>query len=109
MENDFHDVANADDDRYDALQAVPMDQKIMVNHMFGILIYNHVSEVWLPARVNALAAKYLLKPRLSYDIQVKDENGKPWDFDIPDQRAKCAKQVMEQEPCFLIGRHMCSA
>ena len=41
MENDFHEVVNADDDMYDAIEAIPMDQENMVNHIIGI-IHNHV-------------------------------------------------------------------
>ena len=108
MENDFHEVVNADDDMYDAIEAIPMDQENMVNHIIGI-IHNHVSEVWSPPRVNALAAEYSLTPGFSYDIQVNDENGEPWDFDVPAQRAKCARHVMEQKPSFLIGSPMCTA
>ena len=38
-----------------------------------------------------------------------DEDGNPWDFDKPEQRAKCLKHVMEQKPQFLIGSPMCTA
>ena len=40
---------------------------------------------------------------------MNDENGEPWDFDVPAQRAKCARHVMEQKPSFLIGSPMCTA
>ena len=93
MENDFHDVVNADDDMYDAIEAIPMDQENMVNHIIGS-IHNHATEVWSPPRVNALAAEYSLTPGFSRDIQVNDENGEPWDFDVPAQRVKCVRHVM---------------
>ena len=108
MENDFHDIVNADDEMYEAIDNVPMDQEGMADAIIGI-IHNHVSEVWSPPRVNKLASEYGLRPGFSYDLQVNDENGQPWDFDVPAQRAKCARHVIEQKPDFLIGSPMCTA
>ena len=73
MENDFRHVVNAENDMYDAIEAIPMDEGNMANHIIGI-IYNHVSEVWPPPREDALAARYSLTPEFSYDIQVNDES-----------------------------------
>ena len=55
MENNFHDIVNADDEMYEAIDNVPMDQKGMADAMIGI-IHNHVSEVWSRPRVNKLAS-----------------------------------------------------
>ena len=76
--------------------------------MIGI-IKNHVSEVWSQPRVTKLASEYGLSPGFAYDIEVNDEDGKPWDFDVPAQRAKCLRHIQEQKPEFLIGSPMCTA
>ena len=82
---------------YDDIEAVPIDDDNMVNQILTI-VKNHVSEVWAPPRVNKLATQYWLTPGLSYDIQVDDDNGIPWDFDIPAQRAKCIRNIIDQKP-----------
>ena len=56
-----------------------------------------------------LASEYGLLPGCAYDIEVNDENGKPWEFDVPSQRAKCLKHIQEQKPEFLIGSPLCTA
>ena len=43
----------------------------------------HVSEVWSPPRVTAMAPSYGLEPGSVYDIEVDDDKGVPWDFDVP--------------------------
>ena len=80
----------------------------MTDAVIGIL-HNHVSEVWSPSRVNELASEYGQKPESSYDLQVNDENGHPWDSDVPAQRAKCARHVIEQKPECFTGIPMCTA
>ena len=40
----FHDIVNADDEMYEAIDSVPMDQEGMADTIIGI-IHNHVSEV----------------------------------------------------------------
>lgn len=107
-EDNFHDIVNEDDQIYDDIDAVPVDGDNMVNHILAI-IKNHVSEVWSPPRINKLATQYGLQPGFSYDIQVDDDNGIPWDFDIPAQRAKCIRNIIDQKPSFVIGGPMCTA
>ena len=87
-EDDFHDIINDEDQMYDDIEALPAEDDNMVNQILSI-VKNHVSEIWSPPRVNALASQYGLQPGFSYDIQVDDESGRPWDFDVPEQRAKC--------------------
>ena len=38
---------------------------------------NHVSEIYSPPRINALAKKHGLVPGFALDILVNDENGNP--------------------------------
>ena len=108
QENDFHDVLNMDDEMYDEIENIPMTDDNIADQMLGI-ISNHVSEVWSPPRVTKLAHEFGLNPGFSYDIMTNDENGEPWDFDIPAQREKCMKNIIEQKPHFLIGSPMCTA
>ena len=107
-EDNCHDVVNEDDQMYDDIEAVSVDGDNMVNQILSI-VKNHVSEVWSPPRVNALASQYGLQAGFSYDTQVNDKNGDPWDLDVPAQRAKCNRHIIEQKPAFVIGSPMCTA
>ena len=42
------------------------------------------------------------------DILTCDENGKPWDFDEPEQRKKCKERLIKEMPYLLIGSPMCT-
>ena len=99
-EDNFHEIVNEEDQMYYDIEAVPVDGDNMANQIHSI-IKNHVSEVWSPQRVNALASQYGPQPGLSYDIRVSDDNGNPWDFDVPAQRAKCIRNIIEQKPSFV--------
>ena len=68
-----------------------------------------MSEVWSQPRVTRLAHEFGLNAGIAYDLLTCDETGEPWDFDKPEQREKCLRQVMEQKPQFLIGSPMCTA
>ena len=74
MENDFQDVVNQDQAMYDDIDSVPSDAEDMIGSVISI-VQRHVSEVWSPPRVTALASKYGLVPGSAYDIEVCDENG----------------------------------
>ena len=56
-----------------------------------------------------MAPSYGLVPGSAYDIEVDDEKGVPWDFDVPEQRNKCIREILAQRPSFLIGSPMCTA
>ena len=56
MRNNFHDIVNADDEIYEAIDSVPMDQEGMADTIIG-MVHNHMSEVWPPPRVNKLASE----------------------------------------------------
>ena len=107
-EDNFHDIVNEDDQMYDDIDAAPVDGDNMVNQILAI-VKNHVSEVWSPPRVNKLAIQYGLQPGFSYDIQVDDDNGIPWDLDIPTQRAKCIRNIIDHKSSFVSGSPMCTA
>ena len=65
MENDFRDVANAYQEMYDDINALPTDTDDMLNAIIGML-QRHVSEVWSPPRVTALATQYGRVPGSAY-------------------------------------------
>ena len=71
-----------------------------------------VSELYSQPRVSA-AAKMLpsLKclPGFALDLSTLDEHGRPWDFDIEENRQRAKRMVMEQKPGLLIGTPMCTA
>ena len=103
-----HGVVNNEDSMYDNIDAIPMDSEDAVNQALAI-DKNHVSEIWSAPRVNVLAHEYGLQRGFSCDIQCNDENGEPWDFDVPAQRSKCVIHILEQQPAFSIGSPMCTA
>ena len=78
---------------------------VNMKYLLGI----DVSEVYSPSRVVALAEQYGLTPGFSLDIQTQDDEGNPWDFTDPKQRAKAKKLVKDTAPMLLIGSPMCTA
>ncbi len=46
---------------------------------------------------------------MSLDLTGCDEQGKPWDFNLKEQRDKAEKILDEQRPLLLIGTPMCTA
>ena len=104
MENSFHDIVNADDneqDMYEEINAIPNESANMVSAIIGI-VQRHVSEVWSPPRIIAMAPEYNLTPGGAYDIETNDKDGKQWDFDVPEQRNQCIREILAQRPSFLI-------
>ena len=71
-----------------------------------------VSEIYSPPRVTA-AAKLLPElrcvPGFALDLTTVDESGRPWDFDIADNRKRAREMVLSQKPMLLIGSPMCTA
>ena len=64
MENDFRDVVHAegnDEKTYEDISAAPSDTEDMVSAIIGI-VQPHVTEVWSPPRVTAMAHEYCLAP-----------------------------------------------
>ena len=43
------------------------------------------------------------------DLTSCDETGKPWNFDLPEQREKCKRKLRSEKPWLLIGSPMCTA
>jgi len=71
-----------------------------------------IAEIYSPPRVTE-AAKLLPDlgciPGFALDLTTMDENGKPWDFDRPEQRKKAWQLLEEKKPMLLIGTPMCTA
>lgn len=110
-ENDVHDVDNAeirDDQMYDEIRSIRTDSEDMISSMIAT-VQRHVSEVWSPPRVTAMAPSYGLVPGSAYDIEADDEKGAPWNFDVLEQRNKCIREILSQRPSFLTGSPMCTA
>lgn len=96
-ENNFHDIVNDGSEMYDAIESIPLYADGMANQVMA-KAQNHVSEVWSPPRITKQASQFGLNPGFAYVLENNDENGNPWDFDKPEQRAKCLKHAMEQKP-----------
>ena len=71
-----------------------------------------VSEIYSAPRVTALARrrrKYGIEPGVALDLTSSDDQGRPWDFNDPEQRQRAEQLLAEQQPEFLIGSPTCTA
>ena len=68
-----------------------------------------VAEAYSPPRVTAAAAEAGLRLGSAFDITGDDEDGNPWDFDIPEQREKAWNILVRDDPHLAIGTPMCTA
>ena len=71
-----------------------------------------VSEIYSPPRVTAaikLLPELRLIPGFAFDVTTMDEEGRPWDFDDPRQRARARERILREKPMLLIGSPMCTA
>ena len=71
-----------------------------------------VSEIYSAPRVTAMAkrrSRLGVIPGIALDLTVHDEDGKPWDFNDPQQRRNAEQLLDEQRPLLLIGTPMCTA
>ena len=72
-------------------------------------IYAVLSDIYSPKRVTALLPHEGILPGFAMNLTTTDDEGKPWDFDRPEQRAKARRKVEEEKPTILIGSPMCTA
>ena len=86
-----------------AIEYIKMGQH-RVNHL-----KSHVSEVYSPPRVTALAHKVGLSAGWALDLtQVDPDDGKPWDFNSAEKRQKVIDRVKSEQPFLLIGCPPCT-
>ena len=70
-----------------------------------------MSEVYSVPRVGDAASRFPrlgVMPRTALDLTTVDEEGNPWDFSIPSQRAKAEKLLDKEKPTLLVGSPMCT-
>ena len=66
-------------------------------------IKQHVSELYSPPRVTAMAEKMGMIPGFALDLTVRDpEDGMPWDFDDPKKREKAEKMVKGKSSLLIV-------
>ena len=80
------------------IEHIPTDANDMMAQLQST-IDKHVSELYSPPRITKLCSQYGLKPGTAYDATVCDENGVPWNFDLPDQRNKAARRILTEKTC----------
>ena len=71
-----------------------------------------LSEVYSPPRVTAMAKmlpEFGIIPGLALDLTTVDEQGKAWDFSIPERREEARRRIAREKPMFLVGSPMCTA
>ena len=77
---------------------------------YGRDVANHVTEVYSPPRVKKMTRIINLIPGMAFDLtQVDEEDGMPWDFNVPAKRNKARTSVQSERPLLLIGSPMCAA
>ena len=70
----------------------------------------HVSELYSPPRVTALAEMFNMQTGFALDLTVVDpDDGLPWDFDNEDKRAKVKAKLLKEKTWLRIGSPMCKA
>ena len=70
-----------------------------------------VSEVYSAPRVTEAAQRHPrpgLSPGLALDLTVRDDDGRPWDFNDPEQRRQAEKLIDEKNPLIFISSPMCT-
>lgn len=71
-----------------------------------------VSEIYSAPRVTDAArrhARFGAMPGLALDLTGHDDDGRPWDFNVPGKREKAERLLDAQRPVLLIGTPMCTA
>jgi len=69
-----------------------------------------VSEIYSPPRVTRAARilkKLNITPGFAMDITTHDAEGRPWDFDQPQQKTRAVRLIYETEPDLIVGSPMC--
>ena len=70
----------------------------------------HVSEIYSPPRVTAIADQFGMRPGFALGLNVNDPfDNKPWNFDDPEKRKRAKKPLHQQRPMLLVGSPMCRA
>jgi hypothetical protein len=68
---------------------------------------SHVGELYSPPRMAKAAEKLGMSACWSLDLTVMDSDGAPWDFTVPEKKAK-AKQMLDRDrPALLVVSPMC--
>ncbi len=68
-----------------------------------------IADIYSPPRVTALLpGGGGLYPGVAMDLTTNDEDGRPWDFDDPQQRQKARDRLRSDQPFVLIGSPMCT-
>ena len=67
-----------------------------------------VAEFYSPPRITEMAAKMGLRAGWSLDLTTNDEDGRAWDFNVPEMRNRAARKVLTDKPLLLIGNPMCT-
>ena len=63
--------------------------------------------MYSPPRVTKLAGEVGLQTGRDLDLITLDDEGNPWNFNLPTQRAKAMKLLDEEKPLMLITCPMC--
>ena len=71
-----------------------MDGDDMPSHRL-MRVKTHISDLYPPPRATDHAPQHGLTAGTAYDLTTGDDTNKPWDFDIPEQKAGCRQTIMQ--------------
>ena len=73
-------------------------------------MHHHITEVYSPPRVTAMAKRMSMIPGFALDLtQLDPDDNKPWDFNDPEKAAKAKQLIKDKKALLVIGSPMCSA
>ena len=67
-----------------------------------------VAEVYSPPRMTKMVDMMGMKSGFALELSTNDENGKPWDFSIPERRRAALKVQDDTKPKMLIASPPCT-
>ena len=76
---------------------------------YGRDVQFHVTEVYSPPRVTAMAKRMNMVPGMALDMTTMDDDGLPWDFNNPDKVEKAKWIIKNKRAMLVIGSPMCAA
>lgn len=66
-----------------------------------------VAELYSPPRITEYGERKGILSGVAFDLTTNDEDGRPWDFCLEEQRTKAAVKIDEMRPDLLVGSPMC--
>ena len=111
MEGEENDPAVVQDDEEDIKAFLRHENGELAREVMDLIIAlgGNAGKHWRQVRKKLKLLPNGVLPGLVLDLTTVDEEGKPWDFDIPSQRRKAEQLIRVLKPRLLVGSPVCSA